>query len=240
MPLLRVSVFFYLFFIFISCDPSIEQVNIQSNERLTIIDSTALGIELMEFDSIHSAAFYPVYYVGEVNDTVVLGRRPVSMFYNEERDSKYDSARNWAALTGRNMRIFVDTSLNLTHKSYFSHYNDEDEEFVDSVKYHSAFPVLITNLSDSLILVGSHNIIRWMVREAKDENGRWIEIEKRITDLCGTAKRDIVIEPGHILVAKLLRYKGSYNAECRLKFKFGNEVVYSNTFNDWVDERQLL
>jgi hypothetical protein len=229
----------------VSCHTKPE-VNIQSRQGLTLIDSTALeeDAELMPFDSTDRMAFYPVYYLGEAADTIALGHHPVSMFYNEKRDGKYDAARNWAAYTDRNMSIRVDTSLLLAYKRYFAHLEDKTgNEIVDSAKYYKAFPVFIINHSDSLLMPGSHNLVSKMIREAMDEDGRWVEVEEKVSFFCGTAKRDLVVDPKTILIAKLLRYRGDTTVKFRLKFEFLNQGVYSriysNTFTDYFDKAQL-
>lgn len=223
-----------------SCTYDPVEINIQSNDQVVLFDSTNLAMDAIQFDSRGMTAFYPVHYLGKPADTILLGHRPVSSLYDEERDAKYDTARNWASITAENMNILVDTSLEISHKSYFSHFGDNMQEKVDSAAYYKAFPIFIMNRSDSLLLVGSHSMVRWMTREVKDHNGQWIEIEKPIRDLCGTARRDIIIDPGNILIAKLIRYKGDELVECRLKYKYGKQVVYSNVFIDYIYSDQAL
>lgn len=215
-----------------SCTYDPVEINIQSSDQVVLFDSTNLATEVMQFDSGGMTAFYPVYYLGKPADTILLGHRPVSSLYDEERDAKYDTARNWASISAENMSILVDTSLQISHKIYFSHFGDNMRKKVDSVAYYRAFPIFIINRSDSLLLVGSHSMVRWMTREVMDNNGQWIEVEKPIRDLCGTARRDIIIDPGDILIAKLIRYEGDELVKWRLKYKHGNEAVYSNVFVD--------
>lgn len=220
----------------VSCDRVSQEVKVPSHRKIFLIDSTSL-IDKLLWNPYERYAYYPVYYIGEPSDTIILPHHPVSIYYDEERDSKYRSARNWAKLTSKNMSIFVDTSVRRDLKSYFAHYRPE--QIVDSICY-SAFPVVITNLSDSLLWLGTHDMVYWMVREVKDENGHRVESQKLIKGLCGTNIRKIVIDPKNILVAKLLRCQGTFKTKCRLKYKFGDQVVYSNEFEDWVDKRQLL
>ena len=233
LPLLMMAVL-------ISCRQKIEQVNIQSHQNLTLIDSTAGEGELMPFDPHRRMAFYPVYYLGEPADTIELSHRPVSMFYDEKRDGKYYQARNWAAYTDKNMSIRVDTSFHISYESYFAHSEEKTgNEIIDSTKYYKAFPVFIVNHSDSLLMPGRHNLVSKMTREAMDENGHWVEIEQKTSFFCGTFKRDLVIDPKNILVAKLVRYQGDTKVKFRLKFMFLNQCVYSNVFTDYFDKDHL-
>ena len=64
-------------------------------------------------------------------------------------------------------------------------------------------------------------------------------LEKPIDYFCGTYKRQLVIEPGQVLIAKRLRYQGDQRVECRLKFSKWRRTVYSNTFLDNVPKSQL-
>jgi hypothetical protein len=224
------SIFFVLpiFISHISCSSKSNGVNIQFNGSLTLIDSTIHHHgKLLHYDSSNIVAYFPIYYIGERKDTISLPKVPISTFYVKGRDAKYDTAKNWASYP--NMTIVVDTSFHLIHTSHFGHYNNNSEEIIDSVVYYQAFPVFLYSHSDSLLLVGSHNIVRWMITETQNQNGDWIEIEEPIRDLCGTGQRDIVLEPHCVLVAKVLRYSDA-GKTLRLKFKHHNAVIYSNTF----------
>ncbi len=99
------------------------------------------------------------------------------------------------------------------------------------------------NTSDSFSFsVGEFCSLFCFVRQAKNEHGRWVDVEYPTYYSCGTNARDIVIEPQGFLVAKLIRFKGKYKTECRLKFDRWKSIppVYSNTFVDYIDKRQLL
>ncbi|HEX8549625.1 MAG TPA: hypothetical protein VF691_21875 [Cytophagaceae bacterium] len=69
--------------------------------------------------------------------------------------------------------------------------------------------------------------------------GDWVDIDTPVYYACGAGARDIVIEPGEVLIAKLPRYNGNVKTECRLKFSRWKSVVYSNTFIDYIHEDQL-
>jgi len=229
-----------LIFSIIACNSGKKEnaVNIQWHGKITLVDSTTIADDLLDFND--TAAYYPLYYIGKMHDTIYLGHKPVSMYANEALYAKYDHANNWAMSAARNMSIVVDTSLAVAHTTDFSHLEEDNQTVtLDSTKNYAAFPVFITNLSDSLLNIGNHNFVHWTIREAKNKSGQWHSIENRITDLCGTAKRELVLEPGDIAVAKLLRYKGKFKTECRLKFNWRNATVYSNSFFDYIDERQL-
>jgi len=183
-------------------------------------------------------AFYPVYFIGEQLDTFHLGAQPISMFSNKLLEDKYRSIINWTFPDQAKMRIRVDTHFDLTHQvsSYHSNTESSDEQKVESIKNHKAFPVFIYNDSDSIFSVGSHNAVGYLIREAKNRQGQWAPLESPTRYYCGTNKRDLVLEPKQVLIAKLIRHQGAYKTECRLKFTKWGHSIYSNPFVDFIDE----
>lgn len=221
----------------VSCRQKIGQLNIQSHQNLTLIDSLVLPGELMEF---HSSADFMVYYLGESTDTIVLPRQPISSRVGKAQYEKYENAHNWARITPKNISIQVDTLFHILAPHHFSHLDEESGNWiVDSIKYQKAFPIVVTNHSDSLLYLGTHNMIRRLVPEVKDDHGRWVMLDKERLDLCGVAARDLILDPKNMLIAKLPRYKGNTKAEFRLKFGFNDGYVYSNTFWDYFDMAKL-
>ncbi|WP_160143703.1 hypothetical protein [Chryseolinea soli] len=221
----------------VSCRRKIELLHIQSHQNLTLIDSIVVAGELMEF---HSCADFMVYYLGESTDTIVLPRQPISSRVGKGQYGKYENAHNWAKITPNNISIQVDTLFHMLEPHHFSHPDEESGNWiVDSIKYQKAFPIVITNHSDSLLYLGTHNMIRRMVQEVKDDHGRWVMLDKEQLDLCGVLARDLILDPKNMLIAKLPRYKGNTKAAFRLKFGFKDGYVYSNTFWDYFDMAKL-
>lgn len=218
-----------------------KEVQFYSNQGRVIVDSSARGKEFLPIGQDDNGAYYPVYYLGRQLDTLSLGRQPISMFSTTELDNRYDSARNWNSMADLDIEVFVDTTMALGHNITYSHYSDDNERaIIDSVKSVKSFPVFITNKSDSLIMLGSHNFVGYLTREVQDKDGEWIEIEHTQTDLCGTVKRSLIMEPGDVMVAKLLRYKGDTKVSSRLKLniKFGKVEAYktySNIYEEFFD-----
>ncbi len=234
--------------LFTSCNYNNKEVNVFKGNGIIVIDSASRGIELVTISGKDKQiSSYPVYYIGSKADTISLGRKPISMFTDEKSARKYDTAKNWNSIKSMDISIYVDTIIHLSNNVDFTHFDnaDADHEILDSVRFYKAFPVFIENKSDSLISVGTHNFVNYLTREVKNENGNWIEIESADRGaLDGTAKRHLVIEPNHILIAKMSRYKGDMRAECRLKFNISwggaNEyVTYSNVFIDNIMKEQL-
>lgn len=138
------------------------------------------------------------------------------------------------------MKIVVDTTFSLSFQETYWHYKSDSDfnKIVDSIRLLKSYPVIVFNESDSMLEVGRFNDLR-VVRQVKNEAGDWQNIEVLPFYFCGTGSRELVIEPGWILIAKLLRYKGDFKTQCRLKYEGFKRVVYSNVFNDYIDKRQL-
>ncbi len=66
-----------------------------------------------------------------------------------------------------------------------------------------------------------------------------LDIENPTDFFCGYGARQIIAGPHQMIVAKLLRYKGDYFTECRLKCGRRGRYLYSNSFYDYIDKRQL-
>jgi len=234
---MRYSFMLAINILFAACNSDREAHTFFSQGRV-IVDSTAQGNEFLPFDQGDNGAYYPVYYLGKQTDTLFLGHRPISMFSTEELENRYDSARNWNSPADMNIDVRVDTSMNGGHDIIYSHFSEDNErEIIDSTKSIKAFTVFIANMSDSLVMMGSHNFVGYLTREVLGIDGKWIEVEHRLTDLCGAAKRSLILEPGAIMVAKLLRYKGDTKFSCRLKLsmKYGSVEAYKTYSNIYVD-----
>jgi hypothetical protein len=227
--------------LFAACNSGGETHTYFSQGRV-IVDSTGQGKEFLAFDQNDNGAYYPVYYLGRQADTLFLGRQPISMFTNGEPEHKYDTAKNWNSTVDMKIDIVVDTTLNAGHDVIYSHFADDNEsEIIDSTKSIKAYTIFITNLSDSLVMLGSHNFVGYLTREVQDKDGSWNEVDHRLTGLCGTAKRSLILEPNDVMVAKLLRYHGDTKYLCRLKLsiKFANVDAYrtySNVYMDYFDK----
>jgi hypothetical protein len=223
--------------LFTGCN-SERETHIYFSQGRIIVDSTGQGNNFLPFDQSDNGAYYPVYYLGKQTDTLFLGHRPISMVSNEELENQYDSARNWSSTADMKIDVHVDTTMNVGHDIVYSHFSEGNEtEIVDSTKSVKAFTVFITNLSDSLVMMGSHNFVGYLTREVQDRDGNWNEVEHRLTGLCGTAKRSLILEPNDVIVAKLLRYQGDAKFPCRLKLsiKFANVDAYKTYSNVYMD-----
>ncbi len=215
---------------------------IQSNGKMVIVDSSEITQNRWPYYLEDGSAFFPVYYIGKLKDTVFFGANPrprhISRYDNDTQ--YYTNPRNLAVIDSCNMKIVVDTLYSLSYTLYYrSHPFDDERVRIDSTKSYKAFPVFVYNLSDSILFVGHFSELGHTVREAKDRQGHWKEIENLLDYGCFYAARNLLIRPREVLIAKMLRYEGNFKTLCRLKFKMRKAVVYSNTFMDYINEKQL-
>lgn len=215
-------------------------LNVQRSRDLVLVDSTPLTKKLYFYSLEDKMAYYPVFYMEEATDSFVLRKNPIPKHWGAQpRD--YGPLRNWAMSFEKLLTIFVDTSINLALRSAFGHFSKypDNDPIWDSIRHYSAFPVIVSNQSDSLIQMGIFSEMWRTVRQAQNSEGEWVDIEYPTEYFCGTGHRDIVLEPGWVLVAKLMRYQGDYKTLCRLRLRSRGNWVYSNTFVDWIDKKRL-
>lgn len=211
-----------------------KRATVTTSNNTTIIDRLPAGYKLLAYDAQRRKSRYHVYYIGKITDTIELSM-PVLSRYDHSID--YDTVNPFTSNINH-LKIFVDTSISTAHCIY--HYYIEDNiERPEGKHMYLAYPVFVYNPTDSFIHIGIFNLLNNMVRQAKNTDGQWQNIESKPVFGCGTGARDIVAGPHQMIVAKALRYKGDYYTACRLKLTQRDQEIYSNTFYDYIDKRQL-
>lgn len=203
-----------------------------------IVDSNNQTSNRLNYDPNERTAAYPVYYIGEQKDTIKLPEFPLRAYANYdyiERDS-FDYITQQS-----DMEIFVDTCIKVTHllKNY-SYFDTEGKQTLLSMEPINCYAIIANNKSTSNLHLGIFNFFCSLVRQAKNEKGEWIDIENETHFSCGTGAKNVVLKPNNIIIAKLLRFKGEFKTECRLKYKREEIEIYSNIFTDYIDRAQIL
>jgi len=209
-----------------------------SNGEFIIVDSNGIKTDLLLYPNDLREGYFPIYYIGKVTDTIRLGKSTI--FSRKTGDIDYSKSIAYESLDSTKMRIVVDTSLSLSHAIDYLHFDEEQKEaIVDSTKIYKAFPIYIYNTCDSTIPVGHRAELGRTIRQVKNEQGKWVDLEGSISYGCLFNSRLLLIEPGEIAVAKLPRHQGDFEVLCRLKFTYFKGQIYSNTFTDFIEKRQL-
>lgn len=217
---------------FCSCFQPPPSVKIARTNNIYIADTSIKANQLLEYG--HYNSDYSIYYIGPIKDTIKIGsnyrRRqttwinhfeyPTSMFYSN-----------------KNLNIYVDTSFKTN--SRVEYLSRESEIIEDSTLNYHSFLFTIKNISDTVLYMGRTFAVFFIHRESKDRNGKWIKIDRKLSEvgLCLTGEPSITLQPGEIMVSKVKRCKGNFLTDFRLAFGYGGNVVYSNTFKDYIDER---
>jgi hypothetical protein len=212
---------------------------IRTGGSLTLVDSTTIpvGARYSPFEGWTNGAYYPIFYMGKIADTILLGKSSIPHFIQQIDDTivSIDGyAKVKAAIPdSTNMKIVVDTTLILSYARRY--YDDNYREVPDSTQYSQSFAVLIYNTGKDPIHIAMFSELLHTIRQFKDSAGNWVDYENRIMYGCGTGSQEKYIPPGHMLVAKAIREKGDVKVVCRLKHtRFGSEV-YSNSYMDYID-----
>ena len=166
--------------------PKVE-LNVQSNSKVTIIDSTAQSNYLHTYKPEERMAYYPIFYIGDPKDTFMLRMNPIPKHWGAQ-PKHYAKYRNWALSFNTKLSIFIDTSMHLAHRATYRHFSDDPEKgpILDSIRLYNSFPVFLSNHSDSLIQLGIFSELWRTVRQAKNQSSEWVDLEIPIEYFCGT------------------------------------------------------
>jgi hypothetical protein len=229
---MRPKFLFILTAYFCSCHSDLEKVTVFDAHNFVIVDTTSEAKEFLPID-IHSSD-YPIYYIGSQLDTIKIGKRYWRGRTEWTDDFKTPLCRTYSIKT---LEILVDTSMKTN--SPVEYFSTSQKVSDDSTINYKSFLFSIKNISDSTIFMGRTFSVFFICREIKNKNGEWIKIDKKLSDvgICGTGEPIITLKPSEILISKMKRYKGSFVADFRLVYGYGNNVVYSNIFKDSIDEK---
>ena len=219
---------------FCSCIQPPPNVKIARTNNIYISDTCIEANRLLEFG--HYRTDYPIYYIGPIQDTIKIGNRYSGTRTPWTNNFEYPTSRFYS---DKNLSIYVDSSFKTNSRAeYISRKSKIIED--STINYHS-FLFTIKNISDTVLYMGRTFSVYFIHREAKDRNGQWIKIDRELSNvgLCLSGEPSITLKPGEIIVSKVRRCEGSFLTEFRLVFGYRNNVVYSNTFKDYIDERAL-
>ena len=219
---------------FSSCKQDKPKVTLFKTQNFIVADTTIEANQFLKFDEYSSD--FPIYFIGSKVDTIKIGKRYWRGLTQWTDNFKIPWSRKYSDKT---LNIFVDTSAKTN--SPVEYFSDNPKVAHDSTINYNAFLFSIKNISDSTIYLGRTFSIFFINREAKNKNGKWIKVDKKLSELgiCGTGQPTIILHPNELAISKLKRYKGSFVTDFRLVFGYDNNIVYSNIFRDSLDERTL-
>ena len=228
---MRLSYLFALTLLLFSCRQSENQVQVFNTTSFVLVDTILKGNKLLNFEELYSN--YPIYFIGSQSDTVKIGNRYKVGQIKWSNDKNIFSCRKY---TANNLKLFVDTSIKTTSTvEYFS----ENYKTFDSTRSFKSFLLTLQNVSDSSLYLGRTFELYYLTRQVKNKNGQWVSLDKNLSEaeLCLTGQPTITLHPKEIIISKCKRYTGSFLTDFRFAFGTKDNVVYSNIFKDFIDER---
>jgi len=75
-----------------------------------------------------------------------------------------------------------------------------------------------------------------MIQEALDKDGNWKPIEYWVYSGCGNSYfNPLKLDSGKYVMIPIKKYSGKFKTKIRLKFKYGNDILYSNSFESSIN-----
>lgn len=213
-------------------------VNIQVNGSSIMLDSSALSQKRWKVDTSENYAVYPAFYFGNSTDTIRLAKKEFQR-YGPPNFKDYSHIKYVCPPDCSNLSIFVDTAIDLTYsQNFFGQLGLDGRFLLDSIVGFKSHPVIVKNIGDDIFFINDCWILP-LIRQAKDKEGQWVDVEEPFQLACGFGCRSIVLSPNEIVVSKLILNEGNTKTENRLRYsRFGN-TVYSNTFIEYIDSSQF-
>ena len=181
------------------------------------------------FNSVIASVFVAAFNlaVGQ-NDSIKENQRA---FYECSEPMMIDSAKNRLAVNKVYFQFNVNEKAEKLKKLNFIWLENNPEDY---------FVAYLLNTTDSIFQAKRQDGSLIMIQEALDENGNWQPIEYWVYSGCGNSYFDpLQLEPGKCVLVPIKKYSGNFTTKIRLKFKYGNSVMYSESFNGSIDKAQF-
>ncbi|RCL72787.1 MAG: hypothetical protein DBW72_05940 [Flavobacteriales bacterium] len=131
-----------------------------------------------------------------------------------------------------------------SNKLYFQ-FNVEDspknlKDFVwlkDKPKEY--FTGYLVNTSDSTFSANIQDGSLIIIQEALDKDGNWNPIEYWVYSGCGNSYFSLKLDTGKYVMIPIKKYSGKFKTKIRLKFKYGADVLYSESFEGSLNVSQF-
>jgi hypothetical protein len=97
-----------------------------------------------------------------------------------------------------------------------------------------SYPIFIKNKTSDTLSIGFGNILP-IITESQDSTGHWKKIERQFSYFCGTGLTKFYLPPNEIAITTLRINYGKKNTKFRVKFKLGENEIYSNEINGKIN-----
>lgn len=166
-----------------------------------------------------------VQYIGPVIDTITIKHiiDPYEMIKNHSvylEDEDTLMSKKYSFSQHEKLEIKVNNKKNVTL---------EETDWAgtkEMVRYYKSYPIIITNLTDSMVIVGDGYSIP-IAMESLDKNRNWQLIERHYLHFCGTGQASIFLLPREFMCVLGPVYVG--RGKTKLRYRMGKWV--SNEFS---------
>jgi len=156
-------------------------------------------------------------------------KRDTSIFKDFIDD--YSRIKYGDSLDVNGLEIIVDYKETVYYNKYFEY---------DSTLY-SHYPVYFVNSTQSdKIFLGKDGHV-FGIQEAQDKSDfdRWRPIESRGYDFCGNGTWGLKVKPNEFVLVLMKKYSGQIESEMRVRFKIGENILVSQPFLGFINEKQF-
>lgn len=230
---MRILLFIILPLYLASCMHRKPGINIVNTKAFVLVDTNGPSNAYLQ----EPEGDFPIYYIGRLLDTIRIGKR---YGYDRSPDTfplvEFPYSRTYSDQT---LEIVVDTSF-VTNR-VLEYWEEDGTINADSTRNYHASVFTIKNISDSVIWMGRTFSVYFLHREFKNRQGQWVKVGNSLHTLrlCLTNEPFINLQPGEIVLSKVVHYQGNFATDCRLVFGREDKLVYSNTFRQSIDEKML-
>lgn len=140
------------------------------------------------------------------------------------------------------------TKIYLNSDKVYFHFNIEDRptnlKSMDFVWLEDNpdgyFIGYLVNTSDSTFEAGRQDGSLIMIQEALDKKGKWKPIEYWVYSGCGNSYfNSLSLDSGKCVMIPIKKYSGNFETRIRLKLKYGDEILFSDSFEGSINKSQF-
>ena len=102
------------------------------------------------------------------------------------------------------------------------------------------FTAYLINTTDTTFSANRQDGSLIMIQEALDENGKWNPIEYWVYSGCWNSYfSPLKLNAGKCVLIPIKKYTGTFKTKIRLKFKYGDHIMYSHSFDGSINQTQF-
>lgn len=196
--------------------------------EIQLEDKFTNSLKLDFADKLTTSELAPLY-IGEIKENIAISYQT---YKTVEKKRTY---KEYKRPTKNSLEIFIDTSRIIGIPMGMYEYSNTGKR-----NNKMAHPIFIKNISKDTLIVGYAEYFP-MIIEAKNRNGQWLPIQKRMTFMCGNGIVDFYCPPNNIIISSMPKYSGNFKTKLRLRYEsFNSEAsIFSNEIYGVINEKQF-